>query len=165
MWSLLDHRLGGAEERRQQSELLWHRGVFCLQGEFRFSILIYDLPYTKTSFSSEFLRCSGLRSFWAVPHYSHQMAASTIVSQSHCHWPHLVCQVPMWKSLPSRSQFTLLTMPFLPLQIISSHPAVLLIRLQCWVIKTPGLKIAKPPASLMPPVWIIYSAICVDAQL
>jgi len=38
MWSLSVHRLGGAEERRQQIELLWHRGVLCLQGEFMFTL-------------------------------------------------------------------------------------------------------------------------------
>ena len=39
VWSLPVHRLGGAEERRQQTELLWHGGVLCLQGEL-FLILV-----------------------------------------------------------------------------------------------------------------------------
>lgn len=43
MRSLPVHRLGGAEEGRKQTELLRYRGVFCLQGEFSFNVLIYFL--------------------------------------------------------------------------------------------------------------------------
>lgn len=40
MRSVSVHWLGGKEERRQQVELLRHRGMFCLQGKIIFSYLV-----------------------------------------------------------------------------------------------------------------------------
>lgn len=153
MRSVSVHWLGGKEERRQQVELLRHRGMFCLQGKIIFSYLVAKKQFffLKTSFES-FLEIVGIS--FVVLLYDQQGVPSVFFQM-------LLLSISMAPVGVSFGEVSILGHSSLFIDMLSSAKktatflAILVAAVQhC-------LEIEIKTGCLFPSLWIIYLANCV----